>query len=82
MKFPRSLSGADLEKALAKLGYERTRKTGSHARLTTNIRGQHHLTVPDHKVLPLGTVRSILRDVARHFECGQDEIVSRIFDQE
>src|SRR3954452_16624610 len=64
MKLPRDLSGADLEIALKVLGYERTRKTGSHIRLTTQLRGEHHVTVPDHKVLPLGTLRSILRDVA------------------
>ena len=48
MKLPRDLSGADLEKALRGLGYQRTRKTGSHSRLTTTIRGEHHVTVPDH----------------------------------
>ena len=81
MRIPRAISGKDLEKALGILGYERTRKAGSHIRLTTAARGQHHVTVPDHKVLPLGTFRAILRDVARHFGCTTDEIVSRLFDQ-
>src|ERR1019366_43453 len=62
MRVPRQWSGADLKKALAVLGYEETRQTGSHLRLTTRVRGEHHVTVPDHKVLPLGTLRSILRD--------------------
>ena len=80
MRVPRQLSGEDLAQALAGLGYERTRQSGSHIRLTTQIRGEHHVTVPDHKVLPLGTLKSILRDVARHFECSADDIVSRLFE--
>jgi predicted RNA binding protein YcfA (HicA-like mRNA interferase family) len=80
MRVPRQWSGADLKKALAVLGYEETRQTGSHLRLTTRVRGEHHVTVPDHKVLPLGTLRSILRDVARHFECTSDEILTRLLD--
>src|ERR1035437_2655506 len=55
MRVPRQWSGADLKKALAALGYEETRQTGSHVRLTTQMHGVHHVTVPDHKVLPLGT---------------------------
>jgi predicted RNA binding protein YcfA (HicA-like mRNA interferase family) len=79
MRVPRQLSGEDLAQALAGLGYERTRQSGSHIRLTTQIRGEHHATVPDRKVLPLGTLKGILRDVARHFACSADEIVSRLF---
>ena len=79
MKVPRQWSGGDLTKALGVLGYEVTRQTGSHIRLTTQMRGEHHLTVPGHKVLPLGTFRAILRDVARHFECTPEEILSRLF---
>ncbi|MGD0871134.1 MAG: type II toxin-antitoxin system HicA family toxin [Bryobacteraceae bacterium] len=79
MRVPRQLSGEDLRKALAILGYEKTRQTGSHVRVTTHTRGEHHVTVPDHKVLPLGTLKAILRDVARYFECTAEEIVSRLF---
>ena len=35
MKLPRDLSGDNLAKALCKLGYQVTRQTGSHLRLTT-----------------------------------------------
>lgn len=35
MKIPRDLAGSDLAKALRELGYETTRQTGSHVRLTT-----------------------------------------------
>lgn len=79
MRVPRQLSGEDLIKALARLGYEKTRQASSHIRITTRTRSEHHVTVPAHKVLPLGTLKAILRDVARHFECSADEIVSRLF---
>jgi predicted RNA binding protein YcfA (HicA-like mRNA interferase family) len=78
MKVPRQWSGADLKRSLAALGYQETRQTGSHIRMTTTERGEHHVTVPDHKVLPLGTLKSILRDVARHFDCTPDEILTRL----
>jgi predicted RNA binding protein YcfA (HicA-like mRNA interferase family) len=48
MKLPRDLSGADLVKALARVGYRVTRQTGSHIRLTTGTPSQHHVTVPAH----------------------------------
>ncbi len=44
MKIPRNLSGEQLVKALAKYGYVKTRQTGSHIRLTTTIKGEHHIT--------------------------------------
>ena len=78
MRVPRQWSVADLKKALTALGYEETRQTGSHIRMTTTMRGEHHVTVPDHKVLPLGTLKAILRDVARHFETSSDEILARL----
>lgn len=48
MKLPRDLSGEELAKLLKKYGYEITRQTGSHMRLTTKVRGEHNLTIPRH----------------------------------
>ncbi|MGC9949592.1 MAG: type II toxin-antitoxin system HicA family toxin [Bryobacteraceae bacterium] len=79
MKIPRDLAGSDLAKALRELGYETTRQTGRHARLTTLAGGEHHVSVPVHKVLPVGTLRSILREVGRHFDMSADEVASRLF---
>lgn len=42
MKIPRDLSGAELVKRLARLGYATTRQTGSHIRLTSTVQGEHH----------------------------------------
>ncbi|MBX2904596.1 MAG: type II toxin-antitoxin system HicA family toxin [Taibaiella sp.] len=55
MKIPRDLTGRDLAVSLRKLGYSQARQVGSHIRLTTTQKGQHHVTVPDHVPLKIGT---------------------------
>ena len=79
MKFPRDLSGRDLAKALQGLGYSVTRQTGSHLRLTTTAQGEHHVTVPDHDALRVGTLGGILGDVAAHFNLTREELMKRPF---
>jgi len=79
VRLPRDLSGTDLARALGKLGYETTRQTGSHMRLTTQENGEHHITIPRHDPLRVGTLSAILSDVARHFRTNRDEIVRRLF---
>lgn len=46
MKLPRDLSGAQLAKAPARIGYSTTRQTGSHLRLTIASPSEHHVTIP------------------------------------
>lgn len=60
MKIPRDIEGKELAKFFKKYGYEITRQTGSHVRLTTHIKGMHHITIPKHKILRIGTLNSIL----------------------
>ena len=48
MKLPRDVSGTQLVKSLARLGYRPTRQSGSHIRLTCDTPSQHHVTIPDH----------------------------------
>lgn len=79
MRLPRDVSGSDLAQALQKLGYSITRQTGSHLRLTTQDHGQHHLTIPQHAPLRIGTLSAILADVATHFKISRDEIIQRLF---
>ena len=80
MKLPRDLSGSELAVALAKLGYQVTRQTGSHMRLTTEVGGQHQITIPDHDALKVGTLNAILRDVSEHHGTTRDELLSLLFD--
>jgi predicted RNA binding protein YcfA (HicA-like mRNA interferase family) len=79
MRLPRDLSGNDLAQALHKLGYSITRQTGSHLRLTTHEHGEHHLTIPQHTPLRIGTLAAILADVATHFEISRDTLLERLF---
>jgi len=78
MRLPRDVSGADLVKALRVLGYEITRQTGSHIRLTTNENGTHHVTIPNHDPLRIGTLASILDDTAEHFQIDRKELLLRL----
>jgi predicted RNA binding protein YcfA (HicA-like mRNA interferase family) len=79
MRIPRDLSGPALVRALARLGYGVTRQTGSHMRLTTTQLGEHHVTVPNHDNLRIGTLSSILGDVAEHFSLSREGLVERLF---
>ena len=79
MKLPRDLSGGGLAKTLTRLGYQTTRQTASHMRLTTQQGGEHHITVPDHDALKVGTLNGILREVAEHFELSRSELLQRLF---
>jgi predicted RNA binding protein YcfA (HicA-like mRNA interferase family) len=79
LRLPRAVSGDDLAKALADLGYRVTRQTGSHLRLTTLEHGEHHVTVPRHGSLRVGTLAGILGDVAQHFGLTREALVERLF---
>jgi predicted RNA binding protein YcfA (HicA-like mRNA interferase family) len=78
-KIPRNLSGTDLVKQLKKLGYHTTRQVGSHIRLTTQEKGIHHITIPSHNPIKIGTLSNILKDVASHFEISKEEVINRLF---
>ena len=79
MRLPRDVSGRELAKAVGLLGYQVTRQTGSHLRLTTARNGEHHITIPVHDVLKVGTLAAILGNIAAHFEMGRDEVATKIF---
>ncbi len=79
MRFPRDLSGSGLAQTLGNLGYSITRQTGSHLRLTTQQHGEHHLTIPQHDPLRVGTLSAILADVADHFKITREQLLNRLF---
>jgi predicted RNA binding protein YcfA (HicA-like mRNA interferase family) len=76
MKTPRDLSGVELAKALRQLGYSITRQTGSHLRITTQQGGEHHEVIPNHSPIKIGTLRSILRNVAAHHKLNVSEVLA------
>ncbi|MEM9118159.1 MAG: type II toxin-antitoxin system HicA family toxin [Cyanobacteria bacterium P01_F01_bin.56] len=79
MKLPRDLTGKQLVKALENLGYQVDRQTGSHIRLTTQEKGEHHVTIPNHSPLKIGTLNAILKHIANHFQISRDDLIKRIF---
>lgn len=78
MRLPRDLTGAELAALLRRYGYEVTRQTGSHLRLTTTLGGEHHVTVPNHDPLRVGTLSSILSGVAEHLGVPKAEVAARL----
>jgi predicted RNA binding protein YcfA (HicA-like mRNA interferase family) len=80
LKLPRDLDGSKLASLLHRYGYQITRQTGSHIRLTSTARGvEHHLTVPAHKEIRVGTLHAILRDVAVYLNIEQAQLLDELF---
>jgi predicted RNA binding protein YcfA (HicA-like mRNA interferase family) len=80
LRLPRDLSGAELARLLARYGYRPTRQTGSHLRLTTTAKGAaHHLTVPAHQELRVGTLSQILKQVATYLEKDYALLIEELF---
>ena len=78
MRISRDLPGADLVKRHGRLGYQVTRQTGSHIRLTSRAHGEHHVTIPDHDPLRIGTLAAIFDGVAAHHGITRDELLQRL----
>jgi predicted RNA binding protein YcfA (HicA-like mRNA interferase family) len=55
------VSGRDLIRALEKAGYVVDRQKGSHIVLRQTAEPFRRVTIPDHKEIAKGTLRSILR---------------------
>lgn len=79
MKLPRDISGTELADLLTRYGYSVTRQTGSHLRLTTQIAGEHHLTIPAHSSLRIGTLNAILSEVALHLKRDKSDLMRELW---
>ena len=80
MKLPRDLRGDELARSLRRFGYEITRQTGSHIRVTSRLKGrQHHVTIPAHRHLKVGTLAEILGDVATYLAVTREELTKQLF---
>lgn len=79
-KIPRDIGADELIKRLGKqYKYFVTRQAGSHIRLTTVVDGQHHITIPNHNPIKIGTLSSILSDVAAHFKKTKETVIEELF---
>ncbi len=73
------ISGRDLIRLLHSPGYETLRQRGSHVRLVkVTAIGEHHTTVPDHKILAKGTLNDILTRVSLWNAISKEELIERL----
>jgi predicted RNA binding protein YcfA (HicA-like mRNA interferase family) len=56
------VSGRDAIRAFSKVGYRIDHQTGSHVILRHQDAPHRRLTVPDHRELAKGTLRSLIRE--------------------
>ncbi len=82
MRIPRDLTGQELSRQLKRYGYQVTRQTGSHIRLTTTLNGEHHITIPNHNPLRIGTLNNILKDVAHYLGIERDKLLADLFEND
>lgn len=75
MKLPRDVDPQRLVRALTRLGYQPTRQTCSHIRVTTMRGGEHHEVIPNHDPLKVGTLQSILSSIAGHHNMSVQELL-------
>jgi len=79
LKFPRDISGERLAKLLSKYDFKITRQTGSHIRLTSFLKGEYHITIPNHDPLKIGTFNNILSEIARYLEMDKQDLIKTLF---
>lgn len=65
------MDGEELARLLGRFGYERTRQSESHMRLTSSAKGKvHHITVP----LQSSQVGWALKDIAIYLETDPEKL--------
>ena len=64
MKLPRNLTGEKLGRGLQRIGYSLDRQAGSHMIFRCPSPRKHSVTVPNHKPLKVGTLSTILHEIA------------------
>jgi predicted RNA binding protein YcfA (HicA-like mRNA interferase family) len=80
MKLRRDVGGEELAGLLGRYGYRVTRQTGSHMRLTSSAKGfEHHITIPEHKPLKVGTLDHIVNEIAAYLQMDRQELVKGLF---
>ena len=79
MKSPRDISGQEFIKSAKKFGYEFVRQNGSHVKLTTQQKGEHHLAVPNHNPLKIGMFNALVFEISKHFEISKQEVIQILF---
>ena len=74
------MGGGELAIQLGRYGYRPVRHSGSHIRLTSTVMGkQHHITIPAHKPLKVGTLSGIIDDVAAYLQVDRKSLIDELF---
>ena len=83
MRLRRAVSGDTPVTLLRRAyGYTLLRQTGSHMRLVSMLMGhEHHVTVPRHGSVRVGTLDDILSDVASYLGIAKNQVVQELFDR-
>lgn len=80
MRLPRDVGGGELAIVLTRYGYIAVRQVGSHIRMTNRTKGKaHHITIPAHKPLKVGTLSGIINDVASYLEIDRKTLIEELF---
>lgn len=76
MKTPRNVYGTDLAKHLCKhWEFQQSHYTGSHIMLDTKTPFPRRTSVPAHRPVAIGTLNSILDDVAKHKNVTREDLL-------
>lgn len=75
MKLPRDLTGDDLLRGLRCIGYALDRQAGSHMIMRCDSPRAHSVTVPNHKPIKIGTLSSILHEIALQRSMSVDALL-------
>lgn len=78
MKLPRDIAGQDLVRGFGRVGYEVARQKGDYVYMTTQVGGEHHVSMPLHKPVKTGTLAALLTAVAGHLRLDRAELLRRM----
>ena len=79
MSIPRDIAGKKLIKKLEIFNYKIVKQTGSHIKITSFLNGEHHVTIPAHKSLKVGTLNAILNDIAKYIGISKEDLIKKLF---
>jgi predicted RNA binding protein YcfA (HicA-like mRNA interferase family) len=78
---PRGLSGREFMRLAENLGYRYDRASSSHVIFILERSGLHHVCIPDHKELSLGTLNDLLNSMAQQLRITKSELVKKLFEK-
>jgi hypothetical protein len=47
--------------------------------VTTHQNGEHHLAIPNHNPVKVGTLNGIVANTAAHFKLTKEEVMQKLF---